>query len=86
MGSEMITGEMFRDYKQERAAKRADNRVKGAQRLKEAGIEFVSLSGDSHLRIGSVDYWPGTGLWKDLNTRRNGRGVRNLLNYLKGKS
>lgn len=75
------------ELRAERAAKRADNRARGIQNLKEAGISYVELNGGAHLRINChVDYWPGTGLWRDLNTKREGRGVFKLIRYLKEQS
>lgn len=32
-----------------------------------------------------VDFWPGTGKWIARDTKRKGRGVFNLLKYIKGE-
>lgn len=75
------------DYKAIREyskARRSNNRDKGAQYLRDAGIAFESKNGGAHLIVvDHVDYWPGTGLWSDRRTPDAGRGVASLLRYLK---
>ena len=76
-------GALFRDYKAMRQQKRADNREKSAQRLRDAGIPFVERNGGAHLIVaGRVDAWPGTGLWRDRETPEHGRGIRSLLEHM----
>jgi len=76
--------EMWRELHAERAAKRAENRDGGAQVLQQAGHAFVSNNNGAHLIVagGSVDFWPGTGLWMDRRTPERGRGVNSLLRHL----
>lgn len=80
------TAELWQAIKKDRQEKRAANRESSARELTEAGIRFRSLNGGAHLRVEdpSVDFWPGTGLWKDPATGRSGRGVFKLIRYLKG--
>lgn len=79
-------GETWAAIREERAAKRARNREHSAEMLVAAGFGYENLNADAHLRVEkSVDFWPGTGLWKDLQTKRHGRGVRQLIKYLEGK-
>lgn len=78
--------EFYKEHKRRGQEKRAENRVHSTKLLESAGIKFESFNGGAHLRVfgaNRVDFWPGTGYWKDLTTDRRGRGVHNLLNHLK---
>jgi len=78
-------GEAFRDMKNHSQQKRALNREKSAQLLREHNIFFSTHNDGAHLRIPHnnivIDFWPGTGKWKVPNGP-TGRGVHNLLHYL----
>lgn len=66
-------------------AKRESNRLYGMHKLKIMGIDFQSFNDGAHLRImrfgHRIDFWPGTGLWKDDGTE--GRGIENLLAHIR---
>ncbi len=65
-------------------AKRASNREQSAARLTREGIAFVSKNGGAHLIVlGSIDLWPGTGLFIDRKTRVKGRGIKRLLRFIR---
>lgn len=76
-------GDDFNAMKKASQVKRADNREKSAQRLRDAGVPFVSKNAGAHLIVRDrVNFWPGTGLWADRETPEKGRGVRSLLDHL----
>ena len=56
--------------------------------LIEQGIAFNTYNAGAHIKITRpglvVDFWPGTGLW--IIGRKRGRGVRNLVKELRGRS
>lgn len=68
------------------AAKRAANREASPEILARAGVAFESKNFGAHLIIEHggrlVDFWPGTGLWIDRESRRRARGVKHLLKHL----
>lgn len=74
----------FRSLHAAGKARRASNRERSVAILQEKGIEFERFS-ESHLRIGRFDFWPGTGLFINRDTKREGRGVFNLLQALGAK-
>lgn len=49
------------------------------------GICFDSLNNDLHWKIGSVNFFPTTGLWRDESNEEQGNGVKSLISYLKPK-
>jgi hypothetical protein len=78
-------GEMFNELRDLSKAKRAENRVASAKILSEKGLDFYTRNDGAHLIVshesGTVDFWPGTGLWKVRGGKR-GRGVFKLLKHL----
>lgn len=69
--------------------KTAHNRASSASVLTEGGIIFDEKNNGAHLIVRHnhviVDFWPGTGLWiARKNTRQRGRGVFNLIRFLRG--
>lgn len=70
--------------------KRAANRQHSAQLLQEEGITFESRNAGAHIIIrdgkDTVNFWPGTGLWVVQGLNKQHRGVRNLINHLKGRT
>lgn len=60
--------------------KRAQNRTDSKRILSELGIEFTEHNNGAHLKVGAVDFWPGTGLWRGPSGE--GRGVMNLISHL----
>lgn len=97
---EIIAG--FEDQKAESKQRRARNRARGVQQLREASIPFSTHNGGAHIvirvaRAGSepnliIDYWPGTGLWRKRKTglrgsgTADGRGIQSLIQLLKQTS
>lgn len=76
-------GSLFRDWKEQKQARRAANRLHAPQLLKEAGIAFTVHNGGAHLVVEErVDFWPGTGLWKPRASRAQQRGVRALIRFI----
>jgi hypothetical protein len=81
-------GDYWRDVtpalKERSREKRASNREHSARLLRDAGIQFESKNDGAHLIVcGSVDFWPGTGLWQVRGTPRQRRGVRSLIKHIK---
>lgn len=76
-------GDFWRDVRAAGQAKRASNREDSAALLTQAGIRFDKHNAGAHLIVthngATVDFWPGTGLWKKRDSRLKGRGVRRLL-------
>lgn len=87
MASDNETAEMWREWKRQRAAKRASNRDTSAQMLKQAGIQFESKNHGAHLIVaGRYDFWPGTGLWQARGEATKQRGVRRLIARIQAQS
>lgn len=82
-------GEFWRDVKQARQEKRANNREQSAEYLEKYGIPFVSKNMGAHLIVEGgdcfIDFWPGTGRWITRNGVK-GFGVRNLVAHITGVS
>lgn len=79
---------MWREIKAERQEKRAANTQRGAEALKEAGIQFVTKNYGSHLIVkpssgAVVNFWPGTGLWMLRGSTQRHRGVGSLVAFCK---
>ena len=78
----------FNDWKRSKNSKRAANRRDGLALIRSLGVDFLCKNGGAHLIVWPnsemrVDYWPGTGLWRQ--THRNdyaGRGIGSLLAYI----
>lgn len=70
--------EAFKALREEGRKKRAGNRLSSLEILTREGVEHRLLSHD-HVRVGDYDFWPSTGLFIHLKTKRRGRGVFNLL-------
>ena len=68
--------------------KTLDKRKKVTKLLAKNGIVYESKNGDTHLIItsakhGTINFWPGTGLWMAVNQTWRRRGVHALIRYLK---
>ena len=79
--------EYFKTASQER---RAGNRESSPKLLEQAGVEFQSCNNGAHVIVTGagwelIDFWPGTGKWIARETKHKGRGVFNLLKYVKGE-
>ena len=70
---------------------RRDKRKEGASALAGVGIPFLSKNYGAHLIVNPrsaskrVDFWPGTGLWRNYWGKPEGRGLDSLLSYLKSE-
>lgn len=79
----MSLGDTFRALRAESQARRGSNRERSAQQLQALNIPFVSKNTGAHLIVRDrVDFWPGTGKWKDRTLPTEGRGIRGLLRHL----
>lgn len=76
-------GDDFNAIRKHSQVKRAMNREASTDMLRAEKIEFVSKNNGAHLIIGEVDFYPGTGLWRHRHIPRQGRGVRNLIRFVK---
>lgn len=75
-----MSGDLWRDVREESQQRRGRNRAHGEHLLRHRGVPFVSHSNGVHLVVAErFDYWPGTGLWIERSTGKRGRGIRNLL-------
>ena len=67
--------------------RRANNREWSAGYLIREQIEHTSRNSGAHLIVMhaglTVDFWPGTGLWIVRGSKRQGRGIRDLINHLR---
>jgi hypothetical protein len=83
------TTEMWRGWKKESQDRRANNRENSAQLLRDAGVPFEEKNLGCHLVVqtpqGTVDFWPGTGLWQ-FRAGIRGRGVHQLLRIIRRAS
>lgn len=77
-------GEVFNAMRKAAQDKRAANREQSAKMLQDAGIPFDSHNHGAHLIVdGRYDFWPGTGLWIERSTKKDGRGVHSLMKHVK---
>lgn len=79
-------GDDFNAWREQKQAKRANNREQSAAILARSGISFETKNNGAHLVVvaGSktVDFWPGTGLWLVRGATYKHRGVRKLVSYV----
>ena len=79
----------FTAWKKSKTNKRAKNRRDGLEVIRSIGVDFLCKNAGAHIIIwpGSpmrVDYWPGTGLWRQTHhVQHYGRGLASLLEYIK---
>lgn len=70
--------------------KRARNRAYSALTLSELGVLFESRNDGAHLIVRGqssvIDYWPGTGLWRERGSVATGRGIKSLVARAKALS
>jgi hypothetical protein len=84
-------GPKWRALRLEQADRRAANRVKSTEHLRDEGLAFTSHNGGSHLIVAKRwDFWPGTGLWRERKPAkgckaREGRGVFELIALIRGQ-
>lgn len=80
-----VIKEYFRKAGQGR---RAGNRESSPKVLEELEITFEVKNNGAHLIVYGnnaelIDLWPGTGLWSARQSKQKGRGVFNLVKYIK---
>lgn len=82
-------GAMWREHAAARQIKRAGNREASAAMLHDAGISFQSNNDGAHLVVkhcgATVDFWPGTGLWRIRGSTARHRGVGRLISRLRAQ-
>lgn len=71
-------GEIFKAYKEERREKKTLNAISSEDILIQRKVPFKKFTCD-HFRVGEYDFWPATGLFMNVKTKKRGRGVFNLL-------
>lgn len=72
-------GEVFRDMREDSKRRRANNLESSIALLEARKVPFERFS-DTHLRVvGQFDFWPSTGKWKRVISKRCGRGILSLL-------
>jgi hypothetical protein len=76
-------GELYNDLKEIGKQKRSQNLDSSVKILLDRNIRFNQLS-DSHYRVGNYDFWPSTGLFIEIKTKKRGRGVFNLIRKVQG--
>lgn len=74
-------GELYRDWKKEKTAKKQLNAVASEDILIRKGVQFRKFTED-HYRVGEYNFWPSTGLFIHVHRNERGRGVFNLLKKL----
>lgn len=85
MASEM--GDYWRDVNSFRQNKRRENMLSSTEILDRANISYSSHNGGVHLIVAKRwDYWPSTGLFIDRQTKKQGRGIFNLLRIVRRDS
>lgn len=78
-------GEMWAEIRKENQEKRWANKEKSISILTKKGFIVACLDeATAHYRIdGKINFWPTTGTFHDPKTGIKGRGVFNLIKYLK---
>lgn len=80
---EASDSELWAEYHQQSAKKKASNEIFSINLLRSKGIKIVILSAKNrHYRVGDFDFWPSTGKFYNQKTKQKGRGVKNLLKFL----
>lgn len=80
---------LYKAHAERSKEKRRHNRASSAKMLTDYGVPFTAYNDNAHIVIQYTDpeikinFWPGTGLWRVYGTMKSGRGVRNLLNYIR---
>lgn len=74
----------FRVLRKHNQEVREQKRANAVDRLMREGIPFVSKNAGAHLIVlGSIDYWPGPGHWRDRKSTHKGRGIVRLLRLIR---
>jgi len=75
-------GELFSSLKEERRIKKLSNLEQSTNTLKERNISFISKNNGIHLIVGNFDFYPSTGKFINRITKKDGRGIFNLIKKL----
>lgn len=75
-------GDLYRDWKKEKQAKKSLNSISSEDILIQRKVPFKKFTAD-HFRVGDFDFWPATGLFINIKTKKRGRGVFNLIKEIK---
>lgn len=80
-------GETFKAYREERHNKKAQNIVSSLAWLHRESISYVVLNmGNHHCLVNdTIDFWPSTGKWKERGSAVYKRGVRRLIDAVRGR-
>lgn len=70
--------DLFAGMREESRDRKNFNRVGSEDILIRRKIPFKKFNED-HFRVGEFDFWPATGLFIHIKTKKRGRGVFNLL-------
>lgn len=80
MSSEIA--EAFRAMREAEQADKARRRAEAPRILAQHDVGFRSYNDGTHLFVrGHVDFYPGTGRWRDRDGGTRGRGIFSLLRY-----
>jgi hypothetical protein len=78
--------EFYTATKKEKQERKARYRDYAPQALRQYYIPFKIFNDGGHIQIRDVgdmiDYWPGTGKFRDSGAKYVGRGLRNLIKYI----
>lgn len=69
------------DWDEYKKAKKQNNFEYAISKLEDSQIYFEYLS-ESHIRVLSWDYWPSTGLFIHMKSKRRGRGINKLMKLI----
>tara|TARA_R110000868_G_scaffold104700_1_gene288608 strand:- start:2002 stop:2259 length:258 start_codon:yes stop_codon:yes gene_type:complete len=74
--------ELFSALREESRIKKLSNLEQSTNILKEKNINFVSKNNGIHLIVGNFDFYPSTGKFINRITKKDGRGIFNLIKKL----
>lgn len=75
-------GDVFNDLRAQGKLNRESNRASSPELLTQNNIPFKKFT-DDHLRVGEYDFWPSTGLFMHIKTKKKNRGVFKLIKAVK---
>lgn len=80
------TGDIFREMRDHSQKKRHNNKKSSLKILSQKGIGFQEMNFGYHLRVEEViDFYPTTGLWMTLDKSDRGRGVMDMIKFMRKK-
>lgn len=75
--------QQWESKKEESRQRRAGHRERAPVTLRQNSVAFTSHNDGAHLVVEQrIDYWPGTGLWRDKRTGESARGIASLLRHV----